>query len=131
MHVLLLLTTMLGVLLVLVSSAAFGRIMADLEYQYAAGLNGVRRIQSWVNLRTHGNRVFLGLLALTTGVLAFTDVPDFWRVWVTRALFVGVLISYTVSSILDWRDERRQVRMLLREREAEHGHGPIVPGAVR
>ena len=125
--VLLMLTTVLGVLLILVSSAAFGRILADLEYQYAAGLNGVRRIQSRVNLRTHGNRVFLGLLALITGVLAFTDVPDFGRIWVTRALFVGVLLGYTLSSILDWIDERKQVRLILKERDMEHRHGPAGP----
>ena len=126
---LLILTTVLGVLLVLASSAAFGRILADLEYQYAAGLNGVRRIQSWVNLRTHGNRVGLGLLSLISGVLVFSDVPDIWRLWVTRSLFVGVLLSYTVSSLLDWRDERRQVRLLLQERD--HGvPGPVGPQGV-
>ena len=127
LFVLLLLTTMLGVMLVVASSAAFGRILADLEYQYEAGLNGVRRIQSRINLRTHGNRILLGLLALVSGVLALSDVPDFWRIWVVRALFVFVLAGYTVSSILDWLDERKQVRILLRERE----QGPPGPAGPR
>ena len=118
---LLILTTVLGVLLILASSAAFGRILADLEYQHDAGLNGVRRIQSRINLRTHGNRVLLGLLALITGVLVMTDAPELWRLWVTRALFVMVLAGYTTSSILDWLDERKQVRLLLKERDRERG----------
>ena len=112
---LLLASVALGVLLLLTSGAAFGRILADLEYQYAAGLNGVRRIQSWVNLRTHGNRIILGLFALTTGVLALTDSTLLWRTWTARALFLVVLVGYTVSSVLDWIDQRRQVRILLKE----------------
>jgi hypothetical protein len=42
---LLILVTAMSLLLVLASMAALGRLAADLEYQYAAGLNGVR--SSW------------------------------------------------------------------------------------
>ena len=58
-------TAVVALVLLVASSAAFGRIFADLEYQYAAGLNGVRRIQSRVNLRTHGNRILLALLLIS------------------------------------------------------------------
>jgi hypothetical protein len=112
---LLILVTAMSLLLVLASTAALGRLVADLEYQYAAGLNGVRRIQSWVNIRTHANRVILGLTFLVTGILSFTDAPILWRTWIGRVLFVVVLACYTVSSIMDWLAERKQVRLLLRE----------------
>jgi hypothetical protein len=112
---LLILVTAMSLLLVLASTAALGRLAADLEYQYAAGLNGVRRIQSWVNIRTHANRVILGLTFLVTGILSFTDAPILWRTWIGRVLFVVVLACYTVSSIMDWLAERKQVRLLLRE----------------
>lgn len=126
---LLIAATVLGVLLMLTSGAAFGRILADLEYQVAAGLNGVRRIQSHINLRTHGNRIGLGLFVLTTSMLTFADVDLTWRTWISRVLFLLVLASYTLSSILDWLDERSQVRLLLRERERDRGgpQGPAGP----
>jgi hypothetical protein len=119
----------LGVLLLLASAAAFGRILADLEYQLAAGLNGVRRIQSHINLRTHGNRIGLALFTLVAGVLGLLDAGPAWREWVARALFLAVLAGYTVSSILDWLAERAQVRLLLRERdEGLHGPAPLEGG---
>ena len=109
-------TAVVALVLLVASAAAFGRIFADLEYQYAAGLNGVRRIQSRVNLRTHGNRIMLALFALFTAVLALMDVTLIWRTWAGRLLFLLVLLVYAASSVLDWRAERRQVAILLRER---------------
>jgi hypothetical protein len=105
----------LSVLLLFASGMTLGRKLADLEYQYAAGINGIRRIQSWVNIRTHANRVLLALAFLIVAVLALTDAPVFWRVWVSRALLLLVLVNYTLSSILDWIDDRRQVALLLAE----------------
>jgi hypothetical protein len=113
----------LSVILSLVSMATLGRKMADLEYQIAAGLNGVRRIQSWINARTHANRVFLGITFLTTSVLSISDLPLYWRTWVGRVLFILVLLAYTISSVLDWIDERAQVKLLLREDELQKRHG--------
>lgn len=114
----------LGVLLLLVSGAAFGRILADIEYQYAAGINGVRRIQSRVNLRTHGNRILLGLFALVTGILGLTDLTIVWRTWVGRVLFLLLLMIFALASVVDWLDERSQVRYLLKERaDAQSSEG--------
>lgn len=116
---LLIVVGLLSVVLILASMATLGRKMADLEYQIAAGLNGVRRIQSWINARTHANRVFLGLTFLTTSVLAVSDLPLYWRTWVGRVLFILVLLGYTVSSVMDWLDERRQVHLLLEEARSQ------------
>ena len=124
------LTVALSLALMIASSAAFGRILADLEYQYAAGLNGVRRIQSWVNLRTHGNRVLLAVFALVVAALGLIGVDGVLRAWVLRLLFVLVLLTYTASSILDWIAERKQVRLLLTE--GDHGlPGPVGPQGER
>lgn len=121
---LLLATLGLSMALVLVSSAAFGRILADLEYQHLAGLNGVRRIQSAVNLRTHGNRVLLGLVFLVLAVLVLMDVQEIWRVWTSRLLLVTMLLAFAASSVCDWLDERRCVRLLLTERRGSTEHAP-------
>lgn len=112
-------TIALGLLLVLISGAAFGRILADLEYQLAAGVNGVRRIQSRVNLRTHGNRVMIGVFALTIGIMGLTALSIVWQNWIAGVLFLVVLAVYCSSSVLDWLAERRQVHILLNERS--HG----------
>lgn len=112
-------TIMLALLLIGASSAAFGRILADLEYQIATGINGVRRIQSRVNLRTHGKRVMLGVFALVVGIMGLTSISLIWQNWISGALFLGVLAAFAVSSLLDWAAERRQMLLLIRERERE------------
>ena len=117
---LLLLTLGLSLLVLLTSAAAFGRVLADLEYQHLANLNGVRRIQSHVNLRTHGNRVLLALVFGTLAVLALIEMPDLWRIWAGRVLLVMLLAAYAASSILDWLAERKQVRLLLEEGRLYH-----------
>jgi hypothetical protein len=43
-----------------------------------------------------------------------------WRTWVNRILFLVMLASYTISSILDWLDERKQVRLLIAAEDALH-----------
>lgn len=108
-------TLLLSVLLLLAAGMTLGRKVADLEYQIAAGINGIRRIQSWVNIRTHANRVALALAFLAIAMLSLIDAPIFWRSWVSRALLLLVLANYTLSSILDWIDDRRQVALLLAE----------------
>lgn len=110
----------LAVVLVLASSMTLGRKVADLEYQIAAGLNGVRRIQSWINIRTHSNRIVLGLAFLVMTMMRFADVAPEWRAWIAYGLFTLVLGAYAVSSVKDWLDERRQVRLLLLESGGLH-----------
>jgi hypothetical protein len=68
----------------------------------------------------------LGLFALATGVLALIDAPAFWIAWAVRLAWIGVLAAFTVSSFADWRDERKQVRLLLIERDLGM-HGPPGP----
>jgi hypothetical protein len=118
---LLVLVGVLSLTLILASMATLGRKLADLEYQSVAGINGVRRIQAWINARTHANRVFLGLTFLATSVLTISDIPPLTRTWIGRVLFILVLLAYTVSSVLDWLDERAQVKILLRENQSRTG----------
>jgi hypothetical protein len=47
------------------------------------------------------------------------DVQSFWRVWIDRVLLILVLVNYTVSSVLDWLDDRRLMALDL----AEHAKG--------
>ena len=122
LYVLLLSTLALSLILVLVSSAAFGRILSDIEYQQLTGINGVRRIQSRVNLRTHGNRIVLGLVFGTLAVLTMIEMPGIWRVWTGRGLLVLMLAGYAASSVLDWLAERAQLKHLLKERADTEGH---------
>jgi hypothetical protein len=107
----------MALLLLLFSSATVGRKLSDIEYQRAAGVNGVDRIQAIINARTHANRVFLALTFLIVSILGFVDVPPEIKTWVARVLFLLMLGSYTAASVLDWIDERRQVRLLLKEKE--------------
>ena len=119
-------TVVLAVVLFGASGFAFGRILADLEYQLAAGVNGVRRIQSKVNLRTHGNRIMLAVFGLAVGIMGLTPLSILWQNWISGVLFIGVLMIYSASSIMDWMAERKQVRLLLRERDLGM-HGPPGP----
>jgi hypothetical protein len=113
-------TLVLSVLLLFASGMTLGRKVADLEYQLAKDINGIRRIQSWVNIRTHANRVFLALAFLIVALLSLLiDVQSFWRVWIDRVLLILVLVNYTVSSVLDWLDDRRLMALDL----AEHAKG--------
>lgn len=108
----------LAVLLVLASTATLGRKLADMEYQEVAGINGVRRIQAWVNVRTHGNRIGLGITAIVIGILILASVPLFWLVVIVVVLLICVFAGYAYSSIQDWLDERKQVHLLLAEQRA-------------
>lgn len=113
---LLIITVILSVLLLLASQAAVGRKVAELEYLLETGQNGVDKIQATINIRTHVNRVFFGITFLVAGVLYFIPMDPFLKAWIDRVLLIGTLSSFTVSSLLDWRDERRQVRIILRSK---------------
>lgn len=101
-------------LLVVASSATLGRKLADIEYQRAARINGVLRIQAYINARTHGNRVYMGVVFLTSSILSLLPTDPEWRLSVTRVLLLSMLGSYTVASILDWIDEHRIMQLQLR-----------------
>jgi hypothetical protein len=113
-------TLLLSLVLIIVSSAALGRKLADLEIQVEKGIQGAPRIQSIVNLRVHMNRLLLGLCFFLIPVLLLADSPLLWRTWVNRILFLVMLSSYSISSVLDWLDERKQVRLLIAEEDALH-----------
>lgn len=128
---LLIVTLASSVLLLLASSVTMGRKLAELEYQYAAGINGIKRIQSWMNVRTHFNRIFLALAFLIASVLTLLGVQTFWTLWGIRILLIAVLVNYTLSSILDWRDEHRQtVLFLAEERERTDAASSITTDPV-
>jgi hypothetical protein len=111
-------TILLSIFVIIGSALAFGRILADLEYQTTAGLNGVRRIQSHVGLRTHGKRILLGLFGLVLGIMGVTTLDIVWQYNVGGLLFILILILFGASSVLDWFAERESVRILLLERES-------------
>lgn len=108
----------MSLLLFMFAAAMLGRKLSDIEYQRAAGTNGVSRIQSIINARTHANRLFLAFTFLVVSVFGFVDFPPVIETWVARVLFLLMLGVYTVSSVIDWLDERRQVRLLLTEQQA-------------
>jgi hypothetical protein len=111
-------SVILSILVLIGSSLAFGRILADLEYQHTAGLNGVRRIQSHVSLRTHAKRMLLGLFGLVRGIMGLMTVDLLVQYWVAGILFLILLVVFAISSVLDWFAERDSVRILFLEREA-------------
>lgn len=115
---LLIVSLTLAVALVLISTGTLGRKVADLEYQIAAGLNGVRRIQAWLNIRGHADRIMLGGSFIVINALLLADAPVVWRTWINRTLFVFLMAVYAATAVRDWIDERKQVRMLLTEQIA-------------
>lgn len=104
-------------LLMLVSGAMCGRKLAEIEYQREAGINGVQRIEAWINLRTHVNRVVLGTSFMIPTFLSLGDLLPATRMWISWGVLIGMLMLYVISSILDWLDERRQVKLLMRARQ--------------
>jgi hypothetical protein len=110
----------LSVVLVLLSAASAGRAVVDLERQAERGVTGGGRIQAWVNVRAHIGRALLGLMFIFITVLLLADAPMDLRTWSFRILFMVLLGYYTASSVLDWRAEKAQVRLGLRELAAAH-----------
>lgn len=103
-----------SILLAIISIMAVGKHFTDLQYQKAAKLNDIRWIQSWINIRTHSNRVLFALAFLTASILALTDVNIVVRTWIGRILFMILLFVYLTSSILDWLAEHKQLLILMR-----------------
>lgn len=107
------LIVVLAGLLTVASSATLGRKLGDIEYQRAAHINGIFRIQAYINARTHANRVWMGVVFLIVSLVPLGDIDPFWRTWISRVLFISMLGSYTVSSVLDWLDEHRMMKLQL------------------
>lgn len=110
-------SVILGVPLLIVSMMAVGKHVADLQYQIARRLNGIRWIQSWTNLRIHSNRVLFAIAFLSTSILGLFDVEVTTRIWVGRIGFLVVLLAFTISAFFDWAAEAKQLRILLRYEE--------------
>lgn len=104
-------------ILLLVSTMAVGKHVSDLQYQRASGLNGIRWTQSWVNLRTHANRVVFAFVFAATSVMGIVDAPQWMRTWYGRILFLITLFMYMLSSLLDWKAEHKQLLTLLKYEE--------------
>lgn len=100
--------------LLFISIMAVGKHVADLQYQIAAKLNGIRWIQSWIGLRTHFNRVLFAAVFLIVSVIGLFDVDLTIRMWVGRSLWLLLLLTYFASSILDWKAEQKQLRILMK-----------------
>lgn len=111
LFVLLVLSLAASCLCLLISMAMVGRKLADLDYQRARGIGGTARIQGYINLRTHGMRVLVGVTFGVFAVLLIADAPMIWRQWVNRTLFVVVPAGYALVSVLDWMAEREQQRI--------------------
>jgi hypothetical protein len=109
-----------GSLLILLSTAMTGRKLADLEYQQARGINGIRRIQAWTNVRTHAMRVVIGTSFVLIASLLLGNAPEPWRMWSNRLIFALLPAAYVGCSVMDWRAERKQMNLLIIEDEAAH-----------
>lgn len=106
--------------LLIISTMAVGKQTADLQYQLVKKVNGIRGIQSWVNLRTHINRVLFAGVLFISSVLVLIDAPIFIRTWAARAGLIFVLVIFTISAILDWIAGIRQLRILAKYEEVNN-----------
>jgi hypothetical protein len=86
----------LSVVLVIFASASAGRKFTDRDLLMLRGINGVRRIE-------------------IISIMTLADAPGEWRAWFFRASLLAVLMSFTVSAVLDWIDDRAQLRMVMQE----------------
>lgn len=107
------LSVLISMPLLIVSLMAVGKHFAELQYQILRQLNGIRRIQSHVNLRTHGNRTIFALVYIVVAISGLFSVDMELRSWISRILFLLLLVAFTVSALLDWHAEHAQLRILL------------------
>jgi hypothetical protein len=111
----------LALVMAAVSLMTLGRKLGELEWLYAQKRNGISRIQAWQNVRTHGNRVLAGLVFLLVGLLTMMPVPTEVRMLVARVGFIAVIVLFTASSVLDWFDDRRLLRLQIEADERRGG----------
>lgn len=113
--VMLVITLIASIVLAMIGSMSIGRKVVDLEYQKARKLNGIRTIQTWINLRVQLGRVLLAVAFATTALMSLIDAPLLLRMWVGRGLFIVVIIAFAISAIQDWLDERKQMYIIIDE----------------
>ncbi len=108
-------TIIMSSVLMLVATASIGRKVADMEYQKDAGLNGVRWIQSWINLRLNVNRAVLGFAFLLVSTMSLMDMPIIVRQLVGTILFLVLLFMFTISGVIDWFAEKKQIKLIMND----------------
>lgn len=110
----------LALVLFIMSCMSVGKHAYDLYYQILKDLNGIRWIQSWINLRTHGNRVLFAMVYGIAITLFLIEVNMETRAWVSRILFFCVLVIFAISSVLDWVAEAKQLKILIHFEEVNN-----------
>jgi hypothetical protein len=116
-HALILLVVGLSIVLVIFSAATGGRKLADRDVMRLQGVNGVRAIEIRIKLRMAANRLILGLMFGLIGTLVLIDETASWRGWVSRIGLVSVLALFSVSSVIDWLDDGKQLRLVVTDAE--------------
>jgi hypothetical protein len=115
LSIIVILAGLFSVTLVIFSSATIGRKLADRDVLDIRGINGVRRIEITIKIRTQANRLLLGLVFGLIAILILVDAPPEWRAWSSRLGIMIMLASFTFASIQDWRDDREQLRLVMKE----------------
>lgn len=118
----LIISVVCAIILFSVSMATLGRQISDLEYQVAVNINGIRRLQSWINIRIQACYIFMAFVFITTSLLGLAGASLEVRLWVNRSLYLVLLGLFMFNTILAWMAEQRQVQLLI----GESGK-PIVP----
>lgn len=110
---------LLGISLIFISQAAVGRGLGDLHRLSMREAADRSRTQSWVNIRPQINYVLFGIVFTIINVAILTGAPEIWRMWTFRILWNLLLIGFNISAILDWRAERKLVRLSIERQKAE------------
>ena len=105
----------LGIMLLLVSMAALGRKVADLELQVERNIQGVPRIQAMISIRSQIGNVLLALIFVVINILLLAGAPMEVRTWTNRVLWTFLLAIVLGHAIVDWLAERKQVHLLIQQ----------------
>lgn len=119
LNVLFVAVLLMSIILIIVSAASLGKQLGDAEYQQAMGLNGIRRLQSNINIRKHVTRLYLGFVFCIVGFIAFTATDLITRMWISRILFATMLAMFTYTCIFDWYDEYKQLKIIMKTNPSE------------
>jgi hypothetical protein len=103
-----------AILLIIVSLASLGKQLGDVEYQKAMGINGIRRLQSNINIRKHVGRALLGFVFFSISFITFTDLPIMLRMWVSRLELLILLMYMAYACVADWIGEYKQLQILIK-----------------
>lgn len=120
-HLLFGLTILFSAVLLGATLMSLGNVLNDIVYQRARRINGIRKIQSHVNLRTDVNRVVLATVLGTISILGIMYPNDILYVfYISRLLLLGALLMFMISSLLDIFAETKQLEILLRTEEVNN-----------